>query len=302
MHKTRKEANTGASGSLIPTRRPRCRQRPVHCSAAASGSAAAAALAAAATRAAAAAAFVPPVCFDADCAAAADRAFGAAVAIPLAAALGAGAWALRPPPQDLVEKGRVFEDPSTGVVFEASEGVEPELDKNDLLAFKAISYTPWPVASDAPGERVRIDVGKVGDTEPRTYVFEKILAGGSEIVCVSLPRPLGVVFEFDERRRRVEVVGLVEGSGAEQRRKVARLSKEAAAQAVMEGDVLRAVTCTCAVYPTNSLIGLKAPERHIVVYGAGEKCKWGAVRTALRRGEVRDGPVTLVLERRLEPA
>jgi hypothetical protein len=36
----------------------------------------------------------------------------------------------------------------------------------DLLAFKPISYTPWPVASDAPGERVRVGVGKVGATEP----------------------------------------------------------------------------------------------------------------------------------------
>jgi hypothetical protein len=36
-----------------------------------------------------------------------------------------------------------------------------------LLAFKPISYTPWPVPADAPGERVRIEVGRVGSTEPR---------------------------------------------------------------------------------------------------------------------------------------
>jgi hypothetical protein len=53
-------------------------------------------------------------------------------------------------------------------------------------------------------------------------VFEKLLPGPSQIVCVTLPRPLGVVFEFDERRKRASVAGFVEGSNAEQRQKVSR--------------------------------------------------------------------------------
>ncbi|KIZ00235.1 hypothetical protein MNEG_7727 [Monoraphidium neglectum] len=248
--------------------------------------------------AAAATAFVPPVCFDAECAAGADAAFLTAVSLPLVAALAVGAWVLRPPPKELLDSGRLFEDPKTGTMFEAPEGVSPEVDKNDLLAFKPISYTPWPVASDAPGERVRVGVGKVGATEPRTFVFEKLLPGPSQIVCVTLPRPLGVVFEFDERRKRASVAGFVEGSNAEQRQKVARLNKVKEAEAALEGDVLRAFTCTCPVWPTKALFGAVAPERHLVVYGA-DKGKWGAIRTALRRGTYRDGPVTLVLERRV---
>ncbi len=70
------------------------------------------------------------MCFDADCAAHADAAFAAAVAVPLLAAAAIGAWVLRPPPPELIEKGRVFEDPATGTLFEAPEGVEPELDKD----------------------------------------------------------------------------------------------------------------------------------------------------------------------------
>lgn len=242
-------------------------------------------------------AYVPPICFDADCAANADRAFLAALAVPLVAAAAIAAWVLRPPPRKLVESGRVFEDPDTGTMFEAPEGVAPEVDGRSLLAFKPVSYTPFPVEADAPGERVRVWIGKAGATEPRTFVVEKLLPRPSEIVAVTLPRPLGIVFSFDEAQRRAVVSGFVEGGNAEQRRKVARLNKDKAAEAALEGDVLRAVTCTCPVWPTKALFGVVAPERHIVLYGADQAKGWGAIRTALRRGESRDGPVTLVLER-----
>jgi hypothetical protein len=49
-----------------------------------------------------------------------------------------------------------------------------------------------------------------------------VLPGGSEIVCVTLPRPMGVVFDWDEARRRAVVSGFVEGGNAEQRRKAGR--------------------------------------------------------------------------------
>lgn len=244
------------------------------------------------------AAAVPSICFDSQCAANADAAFLTALAIPLVAACAVGAWVLRPPPKELMDSGRVFEDPKTGTIFEAPEGFSPELDKNSLLAFKPISYTPWPVASDAPGERVRIDVGKVGSTEPRTFVFEKVLPGSSEIVCVSLPRPLGVVFEYDQQKKRAFVADFIPGGNAEQRSKVAKLDSGRAKQAVLNGDVLRACTCTCPVWPTKALFGAVAPEQHIVVYGA-DKTKWASLRTALKRGRFKDGPVTLVVERQV---
>jgi hypothetical protein len=51
-------------------------------------------------------------------------------------------------------------------------------------------------------------------------VFEKVLPGGSDIVAVTLPRPLGVVFEYDEARKRAVVAETVPGSNADQRAKV----------------------------------------------------------------------------------
>lgn len=36
-----------------------------------------------------------------------------------------------------------------------------------LLAFRAISYTPWPVPTDYDGDRIRIPVGPIRDRKPR---------------------------------------------------------------------------------------------------------------------------------------
>ena len=67
----------------------------------------------------------------------------------------------------------MFEDPKTGAVFETEESVNPERDRKGELAFKAISYTPWPVEEGAEGDRVRVSVGPVSNTQPRTYVFPR---------------------------------------------------------------------------------------------------------------------------------
>jgi hypothetical protein len=41
------------------------------------------------------------------------------------------------------------------------------------LAFRPVSYTPWPVEEDYEGERVRVPVGSVTARQPRTFVFSK---------------------------------------------------------------------------------------------------------------------------------
>lgn len=240
--------------------------------------------------------FVPPVCFNQECQAAADRAFLIAILTPVTVAAAVIAYKLRPPPQELQASGRLFDDPATGTLFEAPSGVLPERDKNGELAFRPISYTPWPVAADYEGERVRIDLGPVGATEPRTVVFKKLLPQPSEIILAQLPRPLGIVFEYDERLKRVFVSEFVEGSNAEQRRRLVGLNTSLRSSTVMEGDVLRGVTCTNYVYPTKALFGAVPPEKHIVVYGADSQ-GWAAACAALKRGRAADGPVTLVLER-----
>ena len=41
------------------------------------------------------------------------------------------------------------------------------------LAFRPVSYTPWPVAEGFEGERFRIRVGPVQNPQLRTFVFQK---------------------------------------------------------------------------------------------------------------------------------
>ena len=52
-----------------------------------------------------------------------------------------------------------------GTLFEAPEGVQPARDKKGELAFRPVSYTPWPVEEGVEGERLRIEVGPVGATQ-----------------------------------------------------------------------------------------------------------------------------------------
>jgi hypothetical protein len=54
-------------------------------------------------------------------------------------------------------------------------------------------------------------------------------------------------------------------------------------------------------YPTRALFGAVPPERHIVLYGADNQ-SWASVSGALRKGEAKDGEVTLILERRVSTA
>ena len=68
---------------------------------------------------------------------------------------------------------QVFDDPATGMYFQSQEGAAPERDRKGELAFRPISYTPWPVEEGTPGERLRIDVGPASSTAPRTFVFDR---------------------------------------------------------------------------------------------------------------------------------
>ena len=241
----------------------------------------------------------PPQCFTPECQTSKDAVFVASIAFPLLGFVAAAAVAFRrrPPPVE----GSTFELPDTGSVFEVPEGAEPARDYRGELAFKAISYTPWPVDEQdaAEAEAVRIEVGTVGSKEARTYLFDKLLPQPSQLVVVRLPRPLGIVFEEDTRRNRAVVAEVAPGGNADQRRRRAALDPGLTTTAPAEGDVLRACTATNIVYPAGALMfGAQTPERAIVVFGADGQ-RWPKVAEALRRGLVADGEVTLVLERRL---
>ncbi|GMH33601.1 hypothetical protein BSKO_01435 [Bryopsis sp. KO-2023] len=240
---------------------------------------------------------VAPVCFDQACQGDADRTFLIAIAIPIVVAVVSVAYLLRPLPEDAANREEIFSDPETGIVFEGPEGTSPERDQKGELVWKAISYTPWPVSEGTDGEKIQIEVGPVKAREKRSYLFEKIVKGPSELIAVSLPRPLGIVFA--EGRDKTVVVGdLLQGGAAEQKKKVAQIDRSLLKSAIIEGDVLRAITCTNFVYPTQALFGVVPPERHIVLFGADGQ-SWPKVTNALRKGDKEDGDVTVVVERRI---
>lgn len=238
-----------------------------------------------------------PSCFDAACQRQKDALLVASLLAPLLIFGAAAAYLLRPPPQASLDDGSLFQDSSTGAVFEAQQGTVPERDRRGELAFRAVSYTPWPVEEGAEGERLRIPQGTVGQLQPRTFVFSRVLPQPSQLVMVTLERPLGIIFEEDVRRKRAVVVGFTPGGHAEQQAKRARLNT--AFVAALEGDVLRACTATNIVWQPGSLVfGAQRPTRSIVCYGADQQ-RWPNVISALRKGLVADGPVTVVLERAL---
>jgi len=92
------------------------------------------------------------------------------------------------------------------------------------------------------------------------------------------------------------VSDLILGGQADQRRKVSSLDAQSAREAVLPGDILRAVTTTNFVYPAKALLGASPPERHVVVFGT-DNMNFSQVCAAMRKGDVKDGNVTLVLER-----
>ena len=57
---------------------------------------------------------------------------------------------------------------------------------------------------------------------------------------------------------------------------LARLDGVLAGSSLMVGDLVRGVTCTNFVYPTQALFGASAPRRTIVLYGADNQ-KWPQV-------------------------
>lgn len=147
-------------------------------------------------------AFIPGVCFDRQCQEAADRAFLIVTTVPLLGLLAAIILKLRPVSTEklnseqvatshssafawsikakLIQQSitpcasqQVFDDPATGVYFQSPDGSVPERDRKGELAFRPVSYTPWPVEAGTPGERLRIDVGPASCTSPRTFVFDR---------------------------------------------------------------------------------------------------------------------------------
>ncbi|KAH8939515.1 hypothetical protein BDL97_15G040600 [Sphagnum fallax] len=166
-------------------------------------------------------------------------------------------------------------------------------------------------AAGAEEVRVKIQVGQVGNCSESVYFFHKIFGASSSIVVVTLPKPLGIVFEESQWRDgngkcRVVVAGLVPGGNADRASRVAKLfhggSKLMRNQNqpvfdgdVRPGDILRATTTVGVIV---DFLGIRRPQRVIDVYKVDGR-PWHLIMRALNASFVADGDVTLVLERRL---
>lgn len=234
---------------------------------------------------------MPAVCFDAACQAASDRAALWSYALPAAAAAAAmwRVWAGRTEPAEVMQ--------------ELKEAEALAEDKRGDVILTPWGYTPWPVDKDADPESfvtLRVPLGVAGRPGrlPQPFAFPHTLGESSQIYQVTLERPMGITFE--ERRGRAEVVELTPGGNAEQMAKVARMQPGGAeaADAPMEGDVLRACTCTTFAYKNMYAQGFGERPRRIISIFGGDSESYERVINALRRGLVADGPVTLIFERR----
>lgn len=216
-------------------------------------------------------------CYDAVCQAATDKAFVSAVLVPLAASAAAGVWFFTREAPPL---------PPDALMLDA---------KGDPV-FRVAGWTPAPAPDGDAGTRLRIPVGRVGARAPRSFLFDRLLPT-SRLLAVALPRPLGVTFAEDKRSGRVIVDELVEQGAAARRAAAAALDPILADTVLAPGDVLRAVTATTFVFRgPAALAGFTPPTREVVLFGAdGER--WPAVKAALRRGDVADGDVVVVVER-----
>jgi len=213
-------------------------------------------------------------------------------------------------PDHIGDNDNIFEDPDTGAIFSSADGIQPERDQRGSLAFRAIGFTPWPAEKDTIDEKIRLLVGPVSSsaaTPPtkqyRTYTFSK-LQSASKIILITLPRPLGIIFQEDPKTSRISIAQLIPGSNADQLHKTCKLSGSLD-KAPAPGDILRAVTCTNIVYRAGALLfGAQKPGREIVVFGADDAGREGnpplpvpKVFGALKMGLVEDGEVQVVLER-----
>ncbi|MCO5566886.1 hypothetical protein L7F22_020569 [Adiantum nelumboides] len=127
----------------------------------------------------------------------------------------------------------------------------------------------------------------------------------SSPMMVTLPKPLGIVFELSKAaNRRIFVAELIPNGNAERATRVNKLFEGQKAReknngkaiyggGVNVGDLLLATTM---VNVKVDLFGLRAPQR-VVMFFATEGRTWTETMGAIQSSYVADGPVTLVLER-----
>ncbi|KAI5068287.1 hypothetical protein GOP47_0016632 [Adiantum capillus-veneris] len=160
-------------------------------------------------------------------------------------------------------------------------------------------------ANTSSSAQVKVAVGPVGKLVERAFSVSRKLGPLSTISVVTLPKPLGIVFELSKAgNRRIFVAELIPNGNAERATRVSKLFEGKKTRernngriiyggAVNVGDLLLATTM---VNVEVDLFGLRAPQR-VVMFFAAEGRTWTETMGAIQSSFVADGPVTLVLER-----
>jgi len=156
-------------------------------------------------------------------------------------------------------------EPQPGLVENFDDKKKEEYERDDagrmVYAARGFFYdgiVPSDFNAYGITERVKVDVGIVGKKRQRKFALRKrlgirngVVGKESDIITVTMERPLGIVVERDTEGY-VRVADFVEGSRAGRAAAVQKLQglNQAGAQAPKKGDVVRAFTTTTLSYGT----------------------------------------------------
>ena len=242
------------------------------------------------------------LCFDPVCEAARSQIFVLSVALPvvLATAVLVLAWQkVQVKKVEKVERRNTAraksreggdQTKSDSGVAEGKEGGEEDYDNRGFLVKKLDGFSTFTVPAGAPGTRLKIDVGPVGQTVPRTFFFDH--EETSVVFKCVLDRPVGISFS-----ERGEIVSIDENTDAWRQASVERLNQGGRViSAPQVGDMLRATSSINFFYSSQAIFGLKPPKRTVVMFGCDTR-SWNEINAAFCRSTQSDGDLILVLER-----
>ena len=238
----------------------------------------------------------PPACFDPSCQAAKDALYLGSLLVPVVVFSAIVLYVFNRPN---LATTKIESKPKWG------EGKEYEVSDDDAddvardnageLCYRAVRYTPFLTEREENDMVFRLDVGLVGRTQPRSYLFQPLNRANGQLYSITLEKPLGLIVEEDKKKGRARIVEIIENSQAAQLANKAKLDPTARASAPQVGDTLRGLTTTVVTWGEGALIA-QTPQREIVVFGCDNQ-KFSDVSVAMKRSMKADGAITLVLER-----
>lgn len=160
-------------------------------------------------------------------------------------------------------------------------------------------------SSDSRQAQVKVGVGPVGNLVEQAFPITRKLGPSSNIVVVTLPKPLGIVFELSKMATgRIFVAELIPNGNADRAARVTQLFESQKGRESSHGNVMYGgrvkvgdlLLATTTVNVVVDLFGLRASRRAILLFDV-EGRTWAETMGAIQTSFVADGPVTLILER-----